>query len=347
MNRLILVPSENPLTWWFSQQVVPGAPVQMNDTFVKNVDQRGGALTAVSQLSSNLVLFKDESIFYVTGQGPSPNGQSDDFADALLISSDSGCVDSQSMVTASSGLMYKSKKGIYLLGSNLVDSYAGADVESFNSARVTSAQLFPTSNQARFTLDSGVCLVFDYFVNQWSVFTNIAAVDSTTWQGQFVYVNAFGQVMQETPGVFTDNGKFIRMRAVSAPISFSGLQGFARVYRMMLLGKYVSAHQLLVQVAYDFSPAFTQQNYINATALIAPTTYGSSSTYGSDSVYGGASPTYQWRVDLVQQKCEAIQISIEDVQSSSFGEGFSLSAITFLVGQKQGLNRVPATRTFG
>ena len=346
-NRLLLVPSENPLTWWFSQQVIPGTPVQMNDSFVKNIEQRGGSITAMAQLNSNLILFKDELIFYVTGQGPSPNGQSDDLADAIMISTNSGCVNPASLVAGSIGLMYKSRKGIYILAGNLNDSYVGADVEGFNGSNVTSVELFSTSNQVRFTLDSGVALVYDYFVGQWSVFTNIEAVDSTTWQNQFTYIKANGQVLQETPGQFTDNGQLIKMRAVSAPISFSGLQGFARVYRMMILGKYMSPHSLLVQVAYDFNPVFTQQNYINATALINQSTYGSDSTYGSGSPYGGSDPTYQWRVDFSRQKCESIQISIEDIQPSSYGEGFSLSAITFEVGQKQGLNRLPATRTFG
>ena len=77
------------------------------------------------------------------------------------------------------GLMFKSSKGIYLLSRALELKYIGADVEAYNAFDVTSAQLIPTVYEVRFTLTNGVCLVHDYYVDQWSVYTNIAAVDAT------------------------------------------------------------------------------------------------------------------------------------------------------------------------
>jgi hypothetical protein len=349
-NRLIIVPSENGLTWWFSKQTVPGSPVEVNDTFVKNIDQRGGSITAVAQLDANLVFLKSHNIFYTTGDGPSANGLNDDFAEALLIAADSGCVNTKSLVQVPAGLMYQSSKGIYLLNRSLVDYYIGADVEAYNSSSVTSAQLLATSNQVRFTLNTGVCLTYDTAYNQWSVFTNIAAADSTVFQNVYCYIQSNGTIQQETPGQFNDNGSAIKLRVVLAWMSMAGLQGYQRVYKATILGTYKSPHKLLVKVGYDFIPVFTQSDLIDTTAIINPTApYASGTgTYASGAgVYGGQNPVYQFRVDLAQQKCDTLQISIEDIQTSNYGEGFSLSAIAFEVGQKGGLNRLPATRIFG
>lgn len=346
-NRIILVPSESPLSFWYSKEVVPGVPVEFSDLFVQNIDQRGGDITAPAVLDDKLILFKRTSIFYVNGDGPDATGGNGAFSPAQLITSDGGCTDSKSVVSTPVGLMYKSEKGIYLLDRSLQVSYVGADVESFNSATITSSALVANTNQVRFTLDTGVALVYDYYFRQWSVFTNINSVDSTIFQNQFTYLRSNGTVSQETPDGFTDNNQFIKLRLTTAWLSFAGLQAFQRVYKLLLLGEYNSPHKLYVQVAYDFNSSATQEDYINSTALLQNPAYGESTPYGEESVYGSPYPLYQYRINLARQKCETIQFTIEDVQSSNYGEGLSLSAMAFEVGAKKGLNKIGSSRSFG
>lgn len=346
-NRVILVPSENPLTFWYSKEVIPGVPVEFSNLFVQNIDQRGGDITAPAVLDDKLILFKNSSIFFVNGDGPDATGGGGSFSPAQLITSDGGCIDSKSVVSTPIGLMYKSAKGIYLLDRSLQVSYVGAEVEAYNNATITSAALVSNTNQVRFCLNTGVALVYDYYFQQWSVFTNIAAVDTTIFQNQFTYLRANGTVSQEVPGTFTDNNTFIKLRITTAWLSFAGLQAFQRVYKLLLLGEYNSPHKLYVQVAYDFNPYATQEDTINSTLLLQNPTYGESTPYGNEQVYGSPYPLYQYRINLARQKCEAIQFTIEDVQSSNFGEGLSLSAMAFEVGAKQGLNKIGASRSFG
>jgi hypothetical protein len=347
-NRVVLIPSEDPLSFYYSKQVVQGSPVDFSINFQNKIDARGGPITTAAEMDGNLILFKNSSIYYVSGSGPADTGANNNFSDAILVSTDGGCTNPSSVILTPEGLMYKSQKGIYLLSRALKVSYIGKEVEAYNSANITSAVLIPNTNQVRFTLDSGLALVYDYFENQWGTFTNLAAQDATTFQNQYVYLNAAGSAFQETPGLFIDgNGQGIKLKMVTSWLSFAGLQGYQRIYKMQLLGDYISAHKLLVQIAYDFNPNAIQQNYIDAATLIGPMTYGSDATYGASAVYGGAYPQYQWRVDPAQQKCESIQISIEDIQSSNFGEGFSLSAIAFQVGLKAGFNPMSAKASFG
>jgi hypothetical protein len=343
-SRVFGLDSTNPLQVWFSKQVAAGAPAEFSDVLFLNVDPRGGPVTALASLDDKLVVFKASRAFFVTGQGPDATGAQSDFGDAVEIPGGVGCVDPRSVVATPAGLMFRSSRGFHLLGRDLSVSYVGADVEAYNGNRVTSAQAIPTTTQVRFTLDSGVALVFDTLVGQWAVFTNHAAVDSAVWLDSFVYLRSDGTALQESATAFSDAGSHIRLRVVTSWLSFASLQGFQRVYRAMILGEYVSAHSLLVQAAYDFNPAFVQADTITPSA---PGAYGDDSPYGSGTPYGGEFPLYEWRVDFARQKCTAVQLSLEDVQSGSPSEGFSLSAITLLAGIKGGQNRVPATRSFG
>lgn len=350
-NRVVLVPWESQLSWWFTKEVVPGAPTEFSDLFVKNVERRGGNINGLAELDEKLVFLKPEGILYSIGQGPNATGTQDDFTEADLIPTDNGCTDMNSVVLMQDGVMYKSAKGIYLLDRGLNVRYVGAGVEDFNADRVLSALTVPNTTQARFILDSGKALVYDYFMKdqegngQWSVFTNHAGRDACIFQNQYCFIGDQGKLMQETPGTYNDNGAFIKLKAVTSWFSFAGMQGFQRIYRFLILGHYKSPHQLRVRVGYDFNSAFIQDKYIDVDDVIDAEAYGDSSPYGDEDVFGGDYPLYQWQINTIQQKCESFRISIEDSQSNPIGEGMSISAISATVGLKKGLYTQGSART--
>lgn len=347
-NRVIAIPSETPTSFWYSKEVVPGAPVEFSDLFVQNVDPRAGGLTGAVQLDSNLILFRKSSVSLISGTGPTATGSNNDFSDNQIITTDVGCTNQRSIVRTPIGIMFKSAKGIYLLDRSLKVDYLGAPVESFNSLTITSAELMPSVNQVRFASAEGTCLVYDYFMQQWSVFTGLLAVDAVVFQDSYVFAKVDGDAMQETAGLFTNNLLPISMKLVTSWLSLAGLQAFQRAYRLMILGDFKSNHRLKVKVAYDFNPFFTQETIIDTSTLFTALVYGGDPLYGSSSPYGGGFPLYQFLVHLTQQKCEAVQFSIEDIQTAPpYGEGMSLSALGMQVGVKTGLNKLPASRQFG
>lgn len=342
-DRIILLPSENPNQWWYSKQDVSGAPVEFTDSFVNNVDQAGGDLVAALKMDSELVFFKETLLYYVTGIGPDSTGAQNDFSAPQLIASDVGCSDKNSLVLTPAGILFKSLKGIYLLSRALGLTYIGSSVEAYNQFDVVSANLIEDTQQVRFCLSNGQAVVYDYFVGEWSTFTNIPAVDSVIFQGLFTYLTVQGKALQESPGQFTDDGEFIKLRLVTSWLSFVGLQAFQRVYQMLFLGTYFNPHNVAVYAAYDFNPFTVQQNVTQAGRILGTGVYGSDTTYGATTPYGGPTQTYQFRVNFNRQKCEAIQITIEDNQlGSSFGENLALSAFGFMVGIKSTLNKIVA-----
>lgn len=346
-NRVISVPNEDKSKWWNSKAVVTGLPVEFSDSFVNDMDQYGGDIRAVGVLDDKLIFFKENTKFYVYGDGPSPSGASGGYSNPERVTGDTGCINQRSIVSTPLGLMYQSPKGIYLLDRALVDKFIGSPVSSYTQAgNATSATLIANTNQVRFTMDSGVSLVYDYFVDQWSVDTGLTARDATLWMGEtYTVVRSNGQVMAENASVFTDAGRFIKLKLKTGWISFAQVQGYQRVWKMLILGEYVSPHRLIVNMAENFNSSPFQQTYIDGTLTTG--TYGSSDPYGDETPYGGSFPAYQFRIFMSRQKGESIQVTIEDTQGSDFGEGYSISNLAFEVGVKKGANKVKAAQSYG
>jgi hypothetical protein len=341
-NRLWVVDSTNPLTLWYSKDVFQAAPVEFNSGFTKRIDPRGGPITALASLDDKLLIFKTTHVFIDIGQGPLNTGQNNDLSDAIIVTSDVGCIDARSIVTTPLGVMFKSQKGIYLIDRSLAVNYIGAAVEAYNPETINAAFLVANTNQVRFTLDSGKALVFDYFVQQWGTFTNQQAVDALVWNQRPVMLRSNGSALRETDGVFTDAGSPIQLKIVTSWLTFANVLGFQRVRRAQVLGGWKSAHNLLIDVCVDFDDTVIQSVTAQPTT---PSTYGSVSPYGAGS-YGGEFQLYQWRIDLARQKTQAVKFTIRDAPATA-GEGCSLSSIGFEVGAKVGLAKVPTSRTLG
>lgn len=315
-SRAVALMPENPLAWTYSKQVIPGSPVEFTDAFRANVDSNIGSITAVGVLDEKIVFFGPNSKYVVSGDGPSPSGANNDFSPAQHITGSTGCSNQASVIEIPSGIIYQDlTKGIYLLDRSLTERYIGQDVEAYNSNVVTSAQTIPGATLVRLTLDSGKALIYDWFYNQWGVDSYpSAAMSSTLFQNIFTYINAAGNVLQESG--FTDNGTFIPLSLTTGWMSFAGVEGFQRVRRLLILGNYKSAHTLNVQIYTDFNDTTPSQT------VAIPVT--------SDP------GVYQYRIHLLQQKCESIKIKIFDSQTPAYGEGFSLSSLGLEVGIKRG-----------
>jgi hypothetical protein len=323
-NRLMGVPSESRLNFWYTKEVGDNTPAEWTDTFVGSVDPRGGALTAIAEMDEKLILFKATQIYYMVGNGPDATGAQNDFSQPQRINVDAGCKNARSVVVIPMGLMFQSDKGIYIIDRSLAVQYIGDDVESYNNQTITSAILLESTNQVKFTLESGIALLYDYYAKQWDIETIVDAKDAVMFQKKYTYIQEDGVVNQNTPATYLDGaGDFYAMKIKTGWMSFANIQGYQRVYRMLIVGEYKSPHDLIVEVAYDFDQTIVQ------TVTITP----------------DPAQDYQFRVDMQIQKCEAIQFTIRDANGD--GQSMSLSAISFIAGMKRGLNKIPATRSYG
>lgn len=353
-DRLWLIDAEDKNLLWYSKQVIENTPVEMSDLLTIYVAPSTGAqgstgdMQCLFPMDDKIIISKKDALYYINGSGPDNTGANSQYSQPIFITSSVGSVNQKSFVLIPNGLMFQSDKGIWLLGRDLSTNYIGADVEEFNSFTVNSATSIPETTHVLFTLSDGTTLIYDYFVGQWGTFKGISPISSTLYQGLHTYIDALGRVAQETPGLYLDNGDPVLMGLTTSWLNLSGLQGYQRAYFFYLLGKYITPHKLQVGIAYDYNPTFVTAPLISPTNFSA--VYGATSPYGQ-LAYGGQSDLENWRVFFKKQRCQAFQISIDEIYDPSFGvaagAGLTLSGLNLIFGTKQSFRPIPAGKSVG
>lgn len=350
-DRLFLVDAEDQNLIWFSKQAIENTPLEMSDLLTIYVAPSIGAtgptgpITALFPMDSNLIIFKENIPFYITGTGPDNLGNNNLFTDPQAIAASVGCDNQSSLVLIPQGLMFESQNGIWILERNLQTNYIGAAVEDFTMAgNVLSAVSVPGTNQVRFTLDSGVTLMYDHYKGEWSTFTGIPSISSCIYNEFHTILNQYGKLFQETPGIYLDGTNPVLVSFTSAWIkSEVMIQGWQRAYWFVLLGNYISPHNLTIGVAYDFNPSIYQQ------AAIAPDNYspawGGDTKWGGspDLTWGGNGPIEQWQVNFEKQSCQSFQLTLTEqfdpTKGQAAGAGLTISGLNLVVGTKKAYPR--------
>ncbi len=354
-NRLWLIDAEDQNLLWYSKVVIQNTPVEMSDLLTVYVAPTSGAqgstgpVKALGAMDDKLIIFKNNAIYYLTGTGPDNTGANNDFTDPIFITSAVGCSNPSSVVLMSNGIMFQSDKGIWLLGRDLSTQYIGAPVEYWNNQTVVAAQTIPGTNEIRFTLGNNITLMYDYYYNQWGTFNNQFAISSTLYNGMHTYLNSYGQVFKETPGTYLDGSQPVLLSFTTSWINVAGVQGYERLYEMLFEGTYYTPFKLQVQLAYDYNPSPVQST------LILPDNYaakwGREALWGSGGPWGGPGNVFEARLFPERQKCEAFQITVNEIYDPSLGaapgQGLSLSGLALLVGVKKGTRTSKASQSFG
>lgn len=353
-TRQWLIDAEDPNLLWYSKQVIEATPVEWSDLLTYYVapnagtTQSTGPMRALAPMDDKLIIFKRDAIYYINGSGPDNTGANNGYSQPIFITSTVGCEKPHSIVLTPSGLMFQSDKGIWLLGRDLTTMYVGAPVEQFNAATVNSAVTVPGTNQVRFTLSSGQTLMYDYYYGQWGIFVGVPAISSTIYQDLHTFMNAQGQVYQETPGLYVDGDQPVLLGFTTGWIALQGISGYQRLYELQFLGEYITPHRWNIQIGYNFGAQSEQAiiQPLNFTGL-----YGSDSLYGQTTPYGGFTALEQWRIQPSVQKCQSFQISLQEVYDPTLGvpagAGFTLSTVTCTVGILRSYRPVPAGQTSG
>lgn len=345
-NRVFLAGLEDPNKIWYSKNKFDNTnantvPVEFSDFLYVGVNSSGGPITAMAAMSGNLIIFKENNIYSLTGQGPDDTGANSDFNVPYLITTDTGCNNASSVVLMPEGLMFQSPKGIYLLDTSNTPKYIGQQVEAYNGYAVTGATLDVDSNQVIFTTNGGPALVYNYFFGQWNVWTNhlTSSQGSVSYGNNFTFIRPNGLVYVQNNQLYTDAGSAVSLKWQSAWMSLAQIQGYQMIYKILLLGQFKSPHTLNITIDY-----IRAGQYFTETKVITPTNtpvgYGTGN-FG-DGYFGGQLLPYQFRINPTYKKCTSIRITVWDNdQSPGYGEGYSISNMMLEVGVIGGPNRIP------
>lgn len=324
-SRLWLIDGEDQNLLWFSKQVIENTPVEMSDLFTfyvaPNVGAEGptGVMNCLAPMDDKLIIFKESALYYINGVGPDNTGAQNQYSQPIFITSGVGCSNQNSIVLIPNGLMFQSNKGIWLLGRDLSTTYIGKDVEALaNIATVLSAITIPNTNQVRFTLNTGITLMYDYFVGEWGTFQGIPGISSVLYQNKHTFVNSSSSVFQETPGIYQDGLNPTLMSFTTGWVNLAGLQGYKRAYKAYLLGTYFSPHNFTMSIGYDYNSAITQTITVNPTNTV-----------------GSGSQVEQWQLNFQNPQCQSFQLTFNEVASQSAGQGLSLTGLDLVYGTKK------------
>ncbi len=323
-----------------------GEPVHFTDSqVISETPDYGGAVVGTAPLNDIVVVFKERCIFAVAGNGPDNTGVNG-FFESRAISSDMGCSDPGSIVSLPIGVLFKSRKGFFLLTPELKLIYVGADVEAYNAQTFVGAAPVPDSNQVIFVPSSGYALVFDWFYKSWSAHTNHFGLDATVWkEDTFVYLRDDGRVFLRDANSYVDGGTPYSLKVRTAPIRIEDtVQGFWLCKLVDVLGDYRSAHRLRVNLYYDRAESPFETFTVTPANFIETETYGEDSPYGDADYYGGdiASSEYQFQLKPKRSKTQTIRFEFLDIPGTGAGASYEITELLLEVGLKKGIARLSA-----
>lgn len=352
-TRVFGIPQDNPYQIWYSKPIAYGRPAEFTPAQAIPIETAGGAVTALSALDTQAVVFKAQRLYYLPGDGPNAAGKPyNAFPPSLqLIASTTGCTSNQSVLATAEGLYFQSPTGLTQLTRGVqVNPAFGLPVQPLiQSLTLTGAQAVPAQNQLRWTSAEGTCVVYDYVTQRWSTYTNYDCVGYQPYGTTFARLRSDGRVWYEDTSTYLDDGAGVTMTIETAWLKPAELaQGFAAVWYATILGEYTTEHSLVVEVCYDYLDSAAFSVTFDASTYGNYGSYGSGSPYGSDPYYGSSASipiygtAYQPRVAMKRQVCEAVKFKIYD--TSITGASCALNEIALQLGVIGGIKRVPATQ---
>lgn len=313
-NRVFTALVENPEMMLFSKEKASGYQYEMSQ--LQYIDCNGGRfsgdITDIFELDEKIIVSKSNYLLGIAGDGPNAAGGGYDFSIPQLISTDAGVSDDGTSVIVPNGVIFKTKKGIYILNRGLVVSYIGLLVEGYNSEKINFSIMHPTKTVVIFGTNNRI-IVYDYFLNNWMTWEGVNAISGTFYNDNLHIVLANGKIMAQGSS-YLDDGRDILTEIETSWLEVGSIQGFQRVKRLMILGHGYGASQATVKAFVDYETV----NFKTHTMNVVET--------NGDS--------YQMNLHFAQQKGQTIKIKINEIASSV---KTSFSGLTFVVGLKKGI----------
>ena len=300
---------------WHSKELDPDYGIAFSD-FLTLPEPDGETPTAIGELDQAGLVFYEDSVHTVTGDGPNNLGQGD-FNSAKIISG-YGTTQPGNVAFTPIGAVYKSKDGWRNVNRGMSDEAIGSPVQDYDTASYMGAVVLPKRSHIMFFASNGRTLVYDWANQQWYTYTGQSAAAATIYGDVYAYVSSAGVVSYEVDGQLHDNSSAIACKYRLSWLNFGGLAAFQRIYALQAVGDYVGAHTL--RATWEFDHATTTYIY-NVTPTANP---------------------YRFETRPPVQRCTAARVTIEEVTSGLTG-GFKLSGLSALIGLKPGHKPVAAT----
>jgi hypothetical protein len=257
-KRLVLAGCGDGQRVFWSKQVTPGYGVEFSSgdpTHQQQVPQEVGRVVATQEMDGRLVVVCENAVGVTGGQGPSNTGLAGQYSDFATIIPDVGgsWASPRSVVRGPEGVWFRSAPGLRLvsrsggLAVGQDGKQVGSDVDSEVSGSVIGVTGDSTKQQIRFYTQANTALVWDSQWSQWTKFSRHMNVDACFAGGSFYHLSNYNttspllRVSASTSYVDVSDSAtantVITSTITTAWLAFGGVQGFQRLYRLMILGE--------------------------------------------------------------------------------------------------------------
>jgi hypothetical protein len=303
------------------------------------------------ELDDFLVVFGENVVGVIYGSGPAPTGLQGAYSDFATKAPEMGADwnSPKSILRAPEGVWFKSTFGIRLFSrqgeiqqqdtSGTDQTQTGSLVDGYVNGNVV-AVTGQSKQQGRFYQTDGTVLIWDYQWTEWTRHTGMSSIDAVFADGRYYYLSNISTVPMlryVDTAVFTDvddtgtTGVAYTGVIETAWFSFAGLQGFQRVYRLMLLGKNLdnatTPQTIALSVYQNFDGSVTTDS---ATVSTTPQNLG----------------LVQLQHHMLSQKCESMKLAVSFRPTNGDSGRFRLTDLSLQVGVKPGYYKLPSSQRF-
>ena len=336
-GRILLGGTDEPsAVVWPSFELTPGFGPAFNETLRFRLPDGTGKDVMGCALDFNyFVIFKQDSVWLVSGAGPDPLGIGSYGATLQQVPDAPGCTNARSVVQTPIGVMYQARNGeVWLINTGGGARRIGNSWDDHKGALITAAVHSPQFEWVLLFTDSAKALVWDYgnplpeegSLGQGYVWNlPVAAVAAASIGADLRYLDATGVVRGYMPAQFYDDASTPILRKCKAPVTMGGLRGYQRLYRGQVVGQYLAPHSLKVTV----------DNFAGVAGEA-----GAANQSWTKAVSAGPE-LFEFKPD--RGRVTAMDITIEDV-GADLTEGATLDGLALEVGIKSGLPRLNTTQ---
>ncbi len=293
--------------------------ISTNESYELPAPTDGGSITGLAVLDDKLIVFCQSKIYFVFGTGPNRLGQQNGYSLPQECVSSMGLLGGfhDSIAATPDGLWFMSSSGgLRLLTKGLAiaenqNGQIGREADGYFEAAFTNARacIDPSRKQVRwYVAGPNTVVVWDYQQGQWSQFTNHDSYGGATCaRGVFWHSNGTALYASNAAAGGLDVAANVPQTIETAWIALADVQGFQRVYKMLLLAQAMGVCIVDIAVGYNYDPAW-----------ISSVTVGSSVTAFRYVVAAAANPLQLEHAMHIQQ-CEAVRFRLTITPTVSLG----------------------------
>lgn len=300
------------------------------------VPEAGKRAVATASLDDNkLAIIQEESVWVVFGLGPNRLGLENGFSEIQTVIQKLGCpwYGSSAVIADEFGVWFPTLFGMRHLNKGLAlsadESGTPMGLEVGADFLPRFAHRIPGKMQIWFVRPMGsYSAVWDFGARQWSRITKtggavLSAVYCTLTEDH-LFLDSSAEVFSFL-NASSEDGDPVTTVLETAWIKLANLQGFQRIYSMMLLGKLYGTglDSVSVKIGYDYDE----------------TTYSTPQTM-TPVTEVTANGKFQLQVKPAKQKCEAVRFHITITNAAPF----ALTSMELLLGGKPGIFKLDSAK---